>query len=302
MQRSEEFRIAPSGPIAFGILGCLTLIFAADLVTRSAGDAWSRPVPLIILTVFAAGGVGLLWAAIRQARFRLVVDHAGVHLPTIEGPIPFGQIVALKSTPFGLGIRLLDHEARTLGVIPGQIREYRRALLLISLGMERGGGREVETRFEGSHGWLGLLGLVVGVAYLFREFDPRAVDGLRLAPAIVAAGLLAVGLYKIIQLWRGTGMYELAIDGQGLRLRGRGGEWEHRWGEVKSVEAILEPGRGMPVSVRVITTEDEIRLIPLRGVELHGVLQALRAFGGPAARSLTPPADRPEIPLLKRSF
>jgi hypothetical protein len=302
MPRSEEFRIAPSGPIAFSILGALILVFTGYLAALGTQAHWANAVAVTALSLFGAGGASLIWIAIRQWRFRLVVDEVGVHFPSKGRSIAWGQIAALTSTTFGLGHRMLDRNGETLEVIPGQVVDYQRALLLISVGMEQRGGHPVVTRFEGSHGWLGLLGLVAGVAFLFREFDPRGLTRIQAIPAVIAAGFLALMLSKVVRLWRGTGGYELVVDREGIRFQGRSVAWEHRWGELKRIEATLEPGRGKPIGVRLITADDAVKQIPLRGLELHGVLQALRTFGGPAAQDLIPPAERPELPLLKRSF
>lgn len=300
---TEEFYFTRSIAVMFGLLGLGILSFVGMLLLDPAFRRPSDPVLFGMDLAMVAAGLALCWAAIKRATTRIYIGGAGIRFPGAELPIPWGMMAGFRSRPLGGGVEILDRGGEVLGIVPTDLDEFERAVLLVAEGIPLGVTARTGAPLTGSRGWLATLGLLAAVAISLLKLDLDQVQNRSPVPLVVALLVFGVGCWKYFAGWRKTGSFEVGIDAEGVRYRGRGRSWETKWGEVRKLVPHLgareqfNGGRIEVVLLNGISHE-----IPLAGIDVHRVLHELRAHGGSAAAALTPSEERPALPLLQRSF
>ena len=302
---TEEFRYPPSGSALLGFGALLLLVAMGILIPWGEGLAEVGAVPWTIIGIFIGAGLGLGWIALRRLWRRYRIGPEGLWFPGRSVPVPWSDVAGLRFRAFGGGAEVLDHAGKVHGIIPTELEAFERALLLSSEAITGAGGVVTGTEIAGSHGLVGWAVFLFVLGYSFFEIK---LDRLAHAPlyAILVVGLFLLAiLWKIVFLWRQTGRFELQIDSAGIRFRGkgRGSDWEARWGEIRQIELHIQGGDQITgPRIAAVVDDRTVRNIPLRGVELHRVFHALRQYGGAVTASLDPPSERPVRSLLKREF
>ncbi len=300
---AEEFRVERSGPILFGILGVLTIGFAIWLAPLGLGQRPLEPAAGGVLALMGVIGVALGIHAIRRALLLITIAPDGIRFKRDGELHPWRSLAGLKTRGFLQEIRVVDAQGVAVGVIPAGLARFERAVLLSSLAMPiRATGGE-DRRFEGDYGRASLLAFIFGAGYFLYHFSFAGLsfqDGPGMA---ITIGLVIVVLVKVIAAWRRTGTYEITVGREGVRFRGRSGEWQARWGELREVVPQLQVGtRGGAISLRINFEDGRRQILPIPREEIHEVLTAFRALGGTAVGQLIPPLERPDIPLFKRNI
>lgn len=302
---TEEFRYAPSGSALLGFGAILLFTAIGLLLPWRNGLSELDTVQWTIFGIFIAAGLGLGWVALRRLWRRYRIGPEGFLFPGRAIPIPWADIAGLRFRGFGGGAELVDHAGRVHGIIPSELEGFERAVLLCSEGITGAIGVVTGTEIAGSHGLVGWLAFLFVVGYSLHGIRLGRLADAPLSAILLVCLFLALILWKVVFMWRQTGRFELQVDSTGIRFRGkgRGSDWEARWGEIREVALHIRGGDQLTgPRIAVLLDDRTVRTIPLRGVELHKVFQALRMYGGPVTASLTPPPERLVLPLLKREF
>lgn len=280
-----------------GSAGLLFLFFGAGFEPR-----WNWiSVSVLALTFLVC--LGFAVEGIRRLRRRVTIGPAGIRFGR-DGVIhPWGTIARLESRGLLHDVHVIDLLGADLGVLSSSLGDFRRALLLASLSISYQQGEGERGKFVGGHGTKGWLLFLAAVVFVIQHFIP-ANDRVFQGPGLGFVALfLAMALWKVIAAWRGTGDFVVTVDREGVGFAGRAGRWSARWGEISEVRLETEKDMTGPVSRLVVALSDgPVRRLQLPRTEIHGVLSAIREFGGQAAKPLIPTLERPPASLLKRGF
>lgn len=297
--RAEEFSISRVESGLFALLGVAAIGGGILLAMPFIEGAAISPLQVILLCFIGLLGLLPLGVAVERFRTQLVIAPEGVRFTRSGGLVPWAQVHGLRPSGVLGTVKVLDAAGATLGTVPRGIDRFERAFLLLSEGMTAWSGGP-SGQFEGNFGGWGWFGLVGAALYLAREFHPDRLIHLQGPPLMLAGGILLFGGYKLVKLWRRTGAFAYTIDHDGIRFTGRTGDWSARWGEVHEILPLFRKAdHGGAFAIVVRLTDGEYHQLPLNGVDVHGVLHALRTFGAPQAAALRPSETIDDAALLQ---
>lgn len=288
----RRFRYERGSAILIGLLGAGFLV-AAGFFLWSALAAGPAAAPQVVLTV-VTGAIGALLIAVGVHRRRQVIEvsSAGIRFGPVGGFIPWNLIRGVALEPFRGRIKLLDQAHRTVGVIPAGFDNE--GVLLYTIASQAISSVDpIPERFEGAGGRRSWLFVLLPVWYIAKiNFTRLAVAPLRVW--IVVVGVLALLVWKIRDALGRTGAFEIRVDRNGIGYAGRGGEFDLRWPEVRTMQLLSSGQDGLTLAMDLF--EGRPKRIPLSGVDLIPLLGAIRQHGGPLyGRMLLDPEAHPAL-------
>lgn len=286
-----------------GILGGGFVAGAGLFVFLALRGATPDRVMLYISAFPGLVGLIMIGAAIQRSRFILAIAPEGVQFSRDGEVVPWSAIATFRPAALRNELRVFDRVGRQVGVIPGTLEKFERAVLTMAQVATTDAPTTPRT-FEGHHGTWGWVIFAGGILYLVRDLRFDRLQTLHGA-AWGWVGFLALLLvFEIRRGWGKTGRVELSIDHVGIHFRGRAGDWEARWGEIAEIEPhFVYPSRMGRMSIGVRTVDGIHHSVSVREFELMEVLASLRAFsGGLWSQKFVPPPEPQAIPLLQRRF
>lgn len=258
-----------------GGLGALLIGGAGVLAVMSAGRPEVGAAGWGVAAILAGLGAILVGAAILRSRQALEISPEGVRFAGTTALVPWREIGGLSRPRIGDDFMVLDRSGRKLGIVPAALQDRPRVLQrLFEAAIEN--APPPPATFKGEQGAMAWWPFVGAAVAMVAMIDLDRIRETPLASLILPAILLTFLIQNGRATWRASGTRELTVDRKGVRYRGRGEDWEMPWSDVRGAVLDLEAA-GAGEEVLLITWTDQ-RWEPasLTGMDLVGVLSALR--------------------------